>query len=228
MQTPRPQEWFEMAEIWARSLDRAAWIPLKEEKSYVRAGSWGHAGFVEEHARLAVLAVPLAERTEAQALQWDDVISTHATRGCIDEGGYVPAHLYRDTERGITAERLVLERAGSTFEPPEWVLNHDLFVTLDLRCEGNVWRSISRGYEDVVRAEVGVDGQPAGLSIQPLYLKDYLRAREMALLVASFRSRTEVVEDAAHIGWPKGELEINRDRTRWGGTVRAIHEGGMP
>ena len=226
-----PQEWFEMRELLARRLEDAAWIPLQEAKLHIQEGEFGHVGFVEEYSRVAALAIPLPERAAAEGLEWGDIVTHGPTRGYIAEDGYVPAHEYRDDARRIRGERLVLERGGTTIEPVDWLLHHDIIATLRLKLEGDVWRAINRGYEDVVRVETKPEGdtfRPVRMSIQPLYLKDYLRARAMALLVASFRSRKEVVEDASHVAWPNGRHVVERGKTRWQGTVTGIHEGGMP
>ncbi len=50
----------------------------------------------------------------------------------------------------------------------------------------------------------------------------------MALRAASYRSRTEVREDATDIDWPEAQVEVEDGGTRWKGGRWDIHEGGNP
>ena len=60
------------------------------------------------------------------------------------------------------------------------------------------------------------------------YLKDYLCARSAGLLVSSFHSRVQIVDQAPDWHWGD-DCIIDKGKTlRWHGTIQPIHEGGLP
>lgn len=70
------------------------------------------------------------------------------------------------------------------------------------------------------------DGSPTLLEVRAKHLQDYLCARGMGLVVSSFRIRSEIAEDVAHVSWAEGEVEEKGRLDRWVGRSTAIDERG--
>ena len=104
-------------------------------------------------------------------------------------------------------------------------LHQDLSLTLGLKREQGVWVRPAEGYETVAR-ETRVDGRPTLIQMRSGHLKDYLCARELGLVVVTYRSRTAVLSRNDGISWPGGSVEETGDGDRWLGQVTEIHEGG--
>jgi hypothetical protein len=226
--TNRPKSWFEMAELRGRFYDRSVWIPLRARKALARRGELNGAGFTEEYFGVGSIIVPVSQRELVERLSWDDVGHRGAQRGYLEENEYVPSHVSRHNGGAVCGEHLILERAGNGVECAEWLLSQDLVVTLGLKREEDLWVALTRGYEEVAKLERDDEGCPDILTIRASYLKDYLCARRMGLYVSSYRSRVQVVDDAAHVNWSE-PCDETVSGGRWAGRVTAIHEcGGMP
>ena len=64
------QEWFEMPEVRRRTLATAVWIPLRVSEYIEKQGTHGRIGYREQFHGVGTLAVPLARRRDAEALDW--------------------------------------------------------------------------------------------------------------------------------------------------------------
>lgn len=220
-----PKEWFEMHEIRKRFYDKSTWTPLKEGCALIREGVNGHLEFREEYLGIQSLLVPLDGRKQAEKIMWRDIGRT--STGYVEAGEYVPAYIYKSWGEEFRAEYPVIESRGSSIDLCEWYLNPDMIVTLNLKKEGDSWLAIEYGYEEVVKIEKDSLGSPVALLIKTTFLKDYLKARKMGLYMTSYRSRTQIVEDASAIDW-QDPNELNENMDRWEGRITEIHEGGHP
>ena len=220
------QSWFEMADLRRRRFETAAWIPLRAAH-LKRAGCCGRLGYQEQFFGAASLAVPVAKRSLAEALGWNEIGILHSHSPYVDGRRYVPVDVSRHSN-GLVGVRLVLEQRGNREEAVQWHVHPNLVIALALKREGNVWLSIDEGYEPVIRLHEDTRGMPFLLEIRAEHLKDYLCARRMALYLNSFRSRVEVAESVDHISWPSGRAAEDIGLDHWKGRVAKIHEGGMP
>lgn len=123
---------------------------------------------------------------------------------------------------------LVIEQDFDGEALNEWHLHQDFVISLGLQRQGDSWLRPVEGFQEVVRLTRDERGRPVLLEVRNEHLRDYLKARGMYLLIASYRSRTQIVSDASHIGWASGLVEDVKDGDKWEGINRAIHEGGMP
>ena len=143
-------------------------------------------------------------------------------------GGYVENDVYvpSDVRADVSGLYLALEQRGNGRERAEWHLHQDFVITLGLKREEERWLSLSEGYCEVARLRRDEKGAPVLLEAKASHLRDYLCARQMALRVASYRHRTEVVENADHVTWSEGGAVQTTETDRWEAEVVPIHEGG--
>jgi hypothetical protein len=221
------QMWFEMPEVRRRKLANAVWIPLRAMHRIEEIGADWHAGYKSEFYGVGTLAVPTANKREAEELGWTDVGILHHHSGRVEENKYIPADIYQDHRGALSAVHLVLDQRGNSAENSEWHLHQDFAITLGLKREGDSWVRPDEGYIEVAKLSKRADGSPSLLEVRASHLRDYLCARGMALYVTSYRDRVEVVEDASHIAWPENPVRQIKANDRWEGRVYPIHEGGM-
>ena len=217
-----------MKDIRRRNLAATVWIPLRAARAFERVGQFGCAGFREDWLGVGSLAVPTDNRSDALALSWDAIGFRHNHAGCVDNGRYVPADVYEDHQGRFTGVYLVLDQRGVGAERSEWHLHQDFVTTLGLTRERDTWVRPDEDYTEVARLIRASDGSATLLEARASHLRDYLCARDMGLVVSSYRTRSEIVEDASHISWTADDFEEKSDHDRWVGCRMAIHEGGEP
>lgn len=222
------QGWFEMTDVKKRFLDKSVWIPLRQSSVLIDEEKYGYLGFREEYFGIGSIAVPLVQRNEAEKLGWMEIGLKDSNLGYFDGEEYKPAHIYKNYEGTLIAEHLVILSEGNSIECSQWYLNNDLVVTLGLKQEGDIWRAISYGYEDVIKIERNENNFISGIFIKASYLKDYLSARRMALYLTSYRSRKQTVEDSSYIKWISDTNVEEKGLDKWKGRIIDIHEGGNP
>lgn len=222
------QNWFEMRDIRQRKLASAVWIPLRAIDRIEETGKFGHLGNRSEFFGVGTLAVPTESKDEILKLGWSDVGISHNHCGCVDGGKYIPSDVSVGYRANYTGLHLVLDQRINSIETSEWHLHQDFVITLGLKREGDSWIRPDEGYIEVARLFKSEKCVPRLLEVRASHLRDYLRARGMGLYVTSYRDRFEVVEDVAHISWPKGVLTDSNANDRWEGRIDEIHEGGMP
>ena len=222
------QAWFEMNDIRRSNLASKAWIPLRSAQCIERAGKPWCVGFHEDRTKTVSLAVPIDNRSDVLALSWDEIGIGYDHRGCDVDGQYVPADVYKDDEKRFVGVHLVLNQPGVGSEPSQWHLHQDFVVTLGLKREDDTWVRPAEDHIEVARLHRSSDGSPALLEVRASHLQDYLCARCMGLVVNSFRSRSEIVDDATHISWAEDDVEEKGECARWVGRRMAIDESGRP
>ena len=122
----------------------------------------------------------------------------------------------------------VIEQHFNSQETDQWHLHQDIVVALRLMREGDSWFSPDEGYIEVARLRRNHDNEPVLLEMRSEHLKDYLKAVNKFLYVSSYRSRTEICADRAHIIWSEPPISEEDIGQRWQGRITKIHEGGMP
>ena len=65
------------------------------------------------------------------------------------------------------------------------------------------------------------------MEVRAEHLKDYLRARKMALLVTTYRERVVVTSENPEFDFGTKMVQDQKD-DRWVGYISEIHEGGLP
>lgn len=217
-----------MLDIRRRFYANAVWIPLRACQRLSEVGEFGYVGYQSEFFGAGTLAIAVSLRAHAQALDWSDIGIAHSHGGYVQDGQYIPAHLYRDYEGRFDAEHLVLEQRGNSIEHSQWHLAQDLSITLGLRREGNVWVRPDEGYVEVVRLTHDADGAPQLMEIRAGHLRDYLAARSMALYMTSYRQRVVVLDNHENISWKESFVSEKNETDRWEGRCIEICEGGRP
>lgn len=112
--------------------------------------------------------------------------------------------------------------------PSEWHLHQDFVISLGLQRQGDSWLRPTEGFQEVVRLMRDDAGRPVLLEARTEYLRDYLKARGMYLLISSYRERRQIVSNASSINWNSAHVEEVTGTDKWEGHNQAIHEGGMP
>lgn len=219
------KNWFEMAQIRRRRLDQSVWVPLRDCRSRER-GAYGTHGYNEEFFGAGTLLVPISSVEAAQALTWMQIGLMREHGPIVDNQHYTPTGLYRIDNTNQFGEDPVLEQRLPGGDPTVWHLHHDIVFALGLLREGDVWLRPDEMYVPVARLARDTDGKPRSLEIKSEFLKDYLRARGMALRVSRYISRTGIFQDVEQLGWPEGSHSEDAEDQRYERTVTKIHEGG--
>ena len=161
-----------MPEVRRRTLANAVWIPLRTSEYIDKQGKVGQLGYLDQFHGVGTLAVPLERRGDAEALDWMSLGIANVNSGYVEGDAYVPS----DVRADVSGLYLVLEQRGNSFEHAAWHLHQDFVITLNLKREDDVWRSLTEGYSEVARLIRDESGAPARLEVRASHLRDYLCA----------------------------------------------------
>jgi hypothetical protein len=107
-------------------------------------------------------------------------------------------------------------------------VNQDLIMALGLIEEGDTWRRVDEGYVEVIRSRRDEDGGVVAIEIKAEFLRDYLAARGLSLLVAQYRQRMAILADASYLPWAKESLREASEHDRFETRVFEVDtEGGL-
>ena len=217
--------WFEMPAIRRRVLRNSVWIPLRQSESR-REGDYGIEGFNEEYYGCGSLLIPLSSLQAAEELAWTQIGFFRDHGPIVDGEHYVPTGIYQFGADGTSGEEPVLEQTFPDGNLPIWHLNLDITFALRLLREEDVWVRPDEIYAVVARLRRDGNGNPILLEMKSEFLKDYLRARNMALRVSRYFKRTAILEDVSHLEWTEGTHSEDPGNRRFARSVTKIHEGG--
>jgi hypothetical protein len=222
------QNWFEMLDVRRRTFAEAVWIPLRASNLIKEESKYGYLGYTSEFFGAGSMIVPINHKMDAEKLGWNDVGILHSHSGYVQDGEYVPAHLYKDFHEKFTGEHLVLEQRGNSKDHSEWHLSQDFAITLGLKREEDIWVRPDESYIEVAKLSRKKDGTPILFEVRASHLKDYLCARRMALYLVSYRERIIIAENRDLVNWNSSSVSEVNQMDRWEGRVSEIHEGGIP
>lgn len=135
---------------------------------------------------------------------------------------------YEDHRSHALGTGLVIEQTFNSHEKSVWNLHQDFVVSLGLMREGDIWVRPEEGYVQVARLTRDEAGDPIMMEVRAEHLRDYLKARNMNLYIASYRSRREIRDSASDIVWTEMQRDETVEHQLWEGRVSEIHEGGGP
>ncbi|WP_424957921.1 hypothetical protein [Hyphomicrobium sp. 1Nfss2.1] len=215
-----------MRDIRRRWFSRSVWVPLRVSATICKTGEAGQPGFSEEWFGLGCVAVPTANRAEAEKLGWMDIgISHDGGPFAFKDGRYKPCESFQHDEGVDLGISLVFEQ-HITGHPSIWHLNQDVVLALGLLNEGDVWVRPDEDYREVIRQQRGADGRVVAIEMHSEYLRDYLAARGMALRLAHYRTRRAVFDFPPSPVWPPDGLLEESQNERFVTRVYEIDEGG--
>jgi hypothetical protein len=227
MEPIRPsQEWFEMPELRRRKLATAVWVPLRAAETIVSRGELGRPGYVEEVFYAGSVAFPHDRHTEAEKLDWPSIGLHNTGPYAFRDHPYKPVEVYQCNDgEDLGVDLVFVQEFG---HKRVWHLSQDLVMALHLLQEGDQWLRPEEGYTVVARQRRNAEGEIVAIEIRSEFLRDYLAARNMHLRLYYYRSRTAVMEDAAHLTWPEGEIVENKEHDRFAARVYAAGQDGGP
>lgn len=216
------KSWFDLADVRKRFLAKAVWVPLHGSQT-TSEGEYGYVGWKEEFFGLGSVAVPLSKRAEGLKLGWSDLNNSQSV--WATEKLYKPAEIFQYHEGDNLGVSLAMAQNFETGDVPQWHLNQDLVIALELSREGDVWLRPKEDYQEVARLRRDADGRPAVLEIKNEYLRDYLCARGMFLRTAMYRSRSVILDDIRDAGF-LAPINVKNESEEYERRLLPIIEGG--
>jgi hypothetical protein len=223
------KDWLEFKDLKRRDFDRQVWIPLHASQHRLREGEELHAGWREEFFLAEAFGVDVAMESRARAADANDLIHANESRPYMGENGqYVAADCAEAFFEDLRGFRFVLEQRIPGVDVVEWLLNQDFVLALNLMRVDDEWVRVEEGRAVVARLIRNAATEPALLEVKAEFLKDYLRARNMGLVLGTFVQRVVVTsEDPTVLPWerPTAFEEESSKGWRWRGDVMAAHDG---
>lgn len=222
------QEWFEMKNLRRKVYGNSAWVSLLEHSYLEKNGKSGYEGYKEEFFGVCSVFIPKDKFNKALDLKLSQNGVYNETRAYADKRYYHQSDVFKNEYVGVTGVYPVLiQRFDGDFNDV-WHVHQDIIIALGLLREGDVWVAPNEGFAEVIKLERDPNDKPISLKIKNDFLKDYLCARNMGLVLSTFRERRAVLETRTDLDWREDTLRETEAGLRWDGCVREIHEGGMP
>lgn len=219
------KDWIEQADVRRRRYSPLTWIPLYLNRE-VGAGEYGHEGYHKDIEAVRTVAVHLQSRAKLDGVGFTDLPHQHSPNTWV---GYAPCDAYFSDDENEVGIHIALNQSFDGDHSPLMTLNQDFVFALRLVREGDVWIRPAEGYVEVAKIERDADGDVEALLVRPEYLKDYLAARSMALLIGSYRERRWIVPDLESLPYEEDQDQDATDEFgRHSFYVRAIAVGGFP
>src|ERR1051325_7852910 len=220
-----PLEWIEAQDFENLSFEKATWIPLSVSKTDLESGRSGHIGCRRQYRSLESIIVPLALKDQFKDVDWQSIGVRSSDGAWADEKSFHPPGSYGGDPHVLYP---VLQRSFETGDPTQWDLLQELEVGLKLLRKGDVWIRPEENDVEVARLQRDNEGRPTSLLFRAEHLRDYLCARQSALLLTTFSVREAVETEFPEVPWTSSPQERRFSNGEWEGTLIAIHEGGTP
>jgi hypothetical protein len=204
-------------------------VPLRAAEKIVEEGQISQPGWIEEFFVANAVAFAPGKRTEAERLDWNDIGIGHSGGPyAYRDGRYKPCEVYQHDDHEDLGVDLVFAQHIGNGHQRIWHVSQDLVMALQLLQEGDRWVRPDEDYAVVVRQRRDADGMVVAIEIRSDCLRDYLAARDLALRVYYYRSRTAVIADASHLTWPQDGISEEQPHDRFQARVWEVDESGGP
>lgn len=219
------KDWIKQVDVRRRRYAPLTWIPLYLNREK-QTGEYGELGHLKDVEAVRTVAIHLDKRADLEGLGFVDLPYTH---GPSTWEGYTPCDIRKSSEGEEQGVYLALHQSFDGDRPTVWSLNQDFVFALDLAQEGDVWVRPSEGFAEVAKIERTENGAVEAILVRPEYLKDYLAARSMTLMIGSYRERRWIVSDLSGLPYEEDDDDETTDEFgRHTFYVRAIVAGGFP
>jgi hypothetical protein len=219
------KDWIKQADVRRRRYAPLTWIPLYLNRE-TQKGEYGEIGYVKDDEAVRTAAIFLDKKAELEGLGFVDLPYVH---GPSTWNGYTSCDTRLSREGEVQGVYLALNQSFDGDSRSVWSLNQDFVFALDLAREGDVWVRPSEGFVEVAKIERRANGDVEAILVRPEYLKDYLAARSMALMIGSYRERSWIVPNLSSLPYNEDDDEETTDEFgRHTFYVRAIVAGGFP
>ncbi len=219
------KDWIKQADVRRRRYAPLTWIPLYLNRE-TQTGEYGQLGYVKDDEAVRTAAIHIEKRAELDGLGFVDLPYTH---GPSTWNGYTPCDVRRSQDGGVLGVYLAIHQSFDGDSQSVWSLNQDFVFALELAREGDIWVRPSEGFVEVAKIERSANGDVEAILVRPEYLRDYLAARSMALMIGSYRERRWVVSDLSSLPFDEGDGGEEVDEFgRHNFYVRSIVAGGFP
>lgn len=216
------KDWFELNDIKNKDPLRQVWTPLWQSKTIVHNGHLNENGFREETIVGRSIAFPLDLKDEALKIDWGDVVRSFGNRPHFDEGIYSAADIADFWDKDFDGLNLCLEQQFDC-DKTNLYLHQDIILSLELKQIKDSWVRPIEDDLEVAKITRKENGSPQELLIKTEFLRDYLCAREMGLVIFTYHERTEKVDSNPNF-WTSNQSSSG-DFWRWTGDTREIIEG---
>lgn len=220
-------DWFEFRDILGKHVNDRVWVPLwlyQTVKSDIESPEIGHWEDIVFSRAVAAFDGHKHELMAEECYQFNPY---HENRSSRFSGDYFRADTYYVNNIPV-GEFLVLYQDFGRKAAPKVIVNQDLVFALGLVSEGDDWVRPDEGYDVVLRQERDAEGKVCKVEIKQKYLRDYLCARGMGLVVATYNERVSIMEEIPQFDWPDRsgvEKQISK-HTRWEGYYQAMDDHG--
>ena len=221
------KDWIEMKKIQTKKYNKSVWIPLYEFSKKTE-GDYFHSGFTEEVCSLKSVFINKCDFDKANLLNWSNLGNHHESSSFVENDDYVPCDvLYKDYYDVEGVFPVIVQRVGHNL-PEVWDLHQDIVIALKLYRDGDTWICPDEDYTEVVHLLRDEEGNPRKIEIKNEYLKDYLCARNMGLVLTWYQEHEKYLSYKPKFGWSDEHESVTLEKGHWEGRIFETSSTGNP
>lgn len=188
----QPKEWFELSDVIKASPEKQIWTTIWQSETI------GCTKLAPDFQEITIfthaIAFPSELAEKALSIEWDNV-----SPGFGNTPEYENEYITSDTRvsliPGQPGTYLVLEQYFETQDNEELYLHQDLILALKLKPQGDSWINPKEDGSIIAKIERDENNERKSLKIRTDYLRDYLAARKMGVVLCSYFERTQKSKD---------------------------------
>lgn len=221
------KEWIEMKKIQTKKYNNSVWVPLYEF-SKKNEGDYFHPNFTEDIISLKSVFINKYDFDKVNLLNWGNLGHHHESSSFVENGKYISCDIlfkdYYDVE-GVFP--VIVQRVGHNL-PEVWDLNQDIVIALKLYRDGDIWICPDEDYTEVVHLLRDEKGNPRKIEIKNEFLKDYLCARDMGLVITWYQEHEKYLSYKPNFGWSNEHESVSLEKGNWEGRIFETSSTGNP
>lgn len=220
------KEWIELQKARTKKYDSSIWIPLYES-TIKKTGELFHVDYTEEVCLIKSILINKSDFDKANTLNWDRVGLCKA-KSVVENGKYIPCDVLDKEFYDVDGILPVLVQQHGHCLPEIWELHQDIVIALKLYRDGDVWICPDEDYIEVAHLLRDEKGNPRRLDIRNEFLKDYLCARSMGLVLVWYQEHDKYVAKKPDFSWASEHEIITFGNGRWEGRIEKTTTTGNP
>ena len=221
------KDWIEMKKIQTKKYNNSVWVPLYEF-SRKKEGDYFHPNFTEDIISLKSVFINKCDFDKANLLNWGNLGHHHESSSFIENNKYISCDIlfkdYYDIE-GVFP--VIIQRVGHNL-PEVWNLHQDIVIALKLYRDGDTWICPDEDYTEVVHLFRDEEGNPRKIEIRNEFLKDYLCARDMGLVLTWYQEHEKYLSYKPNFNWSDEHESVVLDKGHWEGQIFETSSTGHP
>ncbi|MBP3709105.1 MAG: hypothetical protein J6I73_01660 [Treponema sp.] len=189
------------------------------EFSVKKTGECFYPEFTEDICSLKSAFIHKSDFDKATVLNWSNLGNHHESSSFVESEKYISCDtLFKDYYDIDGIFPVLVQQLGHGL-PEIWSLHQDIVIALRLYREGDIWICPDEDYTEVAHLLRDEKGVPRKIEIKNEFLKDYLCALNMGLVLTWYQDHEKYASSKPNFGWANEHETIPLKNGHWEGRI---------